>query len=54
MKTFQQMVADALSHVTELMPWDLEEKLQQDNPPLLIDVREPYEYAVIHIEGSIN
>lgn len=54
MKTFQQIVADALDEVTELMPWDLEEKLQQARPPLLVDVREPYEYEAMHIAGSIN
>jgi rhodanese-related sulfurtransferase len=54
MKTFQQIVADALQDVEEIMPWDLEEKLQQTNPPLLIDVREPHEYEAMHIKDSIN
>lgn len=54
MKTFQQMIADAAEHVDEIMPWDLEERLEQGNPPLLLDVREPYEFEAMHIEGSIN
>ncbi|MGD8515310.1 MAG: rhodanese-like domain-containing protein [Granulosicoccaceae bacterium] len=54
MKTFQQIVADALQDVEEIMPWDLEEKLQQASPPLLIDVREPHEFEAMHIKGSIN
>jgi len=32
---------------------ELESRLQQaDNKPLLLDVREPWEYAICHIEGS--
>ena len=54
MKTFQQIVAEALQGVKELMPWDLEEKLGEDNPPLLVDIREPYEFDAMHIKGSIN
>jgi rhodanese-related sulfurtransferase len=54
MKTFQQIVAEALQDVKEIMPWDLEEKLGEDNTPLLVDIREPYEYDAMHIKGSIN
>jgi rhodanese-related sulfurtransferase len=36
------------------MPWDLEERLQENPDLLLIDVREPNEYAAMHIEGSLN
>ncbi len=54
MKTFQQLVAEHEQYVTELMPWDLEEKLNQDNPPMQLDVREPLEFSAMHIKGSIN
>lgn len=54
MKTFQQIVAEALQDVKELMPWDLEEKLGESNPPLLVDIREPYEFDAMHIKDSIN
>jgi rhodanese-related sulfurtransferase len=30
----------------------LKEKLTATTPPLLLDVREPWEYATAHIEGS--
>jgi rhodanese-related sulfurtransferase len=53
MKNFLKLISDSLADVEEIMPWDLEERLQ-DNPELLIvDVREPYEYDAMHIEGSI-
>ena len=36
------------------MPWDLEERLQENPQLLIVDVREPNEYAAMHIEGSMN
>lgn len=53
MKTFTQMVDECLKHIREIFPWDLAEKLQESRP-LIIDVREPYEFDAMHIEGSIN
>ncbi|MES9823010.1 MAG: rhodanese-like domain-containing protein [Candidatus Thiodiazotropha endolucinida] len=53
MKNFLNLISDSLTDVKEIMPWDLEERMQ-DNPGLLIvDVREPYEYDAMHIEGSL-
>jgi len=54
MKTFMQLVDETASSITEIMPWDLEEKLDAEHPPLLIDIREPYEFDSMHIKGSIN
>lgn len=54
MKTFKQLVAEQAKHITELMPWDLEVKLNQDNKPLLLDIREPAEFTAMHIKDSIN
>lgn len=54
MKTFEDLVNDALERVDELMPWDLEESLGKAGPPLLIDIREPYEYEAMHIKGALN
>lgn len=36
------------------MPWDVEEKLNQNHPPLLLDIRESYEFFAMHIKGSMN
>lgn len=54
MKTFSELVAETAKNVSEIFPWDLEEKLQ-DNPDLiLLDIREPYEYDAMHIKNSIS
>jgi rhodanese-related sulfurtransferase len=36
------------------MPWDLEERLQENPDILVVDVREPYEFDAMHIAGSMN
>jgi rhodanese-related sulfurtransferase len=54
MKKFTEIVADYGRNIDEIMPWDLEEKLASANPPLLLDIREPYEFDVMHINGSLN
>lgn len=55
MKSFNNLVDDVVSTINEIMPWDLEEKLNSNStPPLLIDIREPYEFEAMHIAGSIN
>jgi rhodanese-related sulfurtransferase len=53
MKHFNDLIAECLPEVEEIFPWDLEEKLQQENPPLLLDVREANEYDALAIPGSI-
>ena len=53
MKTFTQLVDECLQHIQEIFPWDLAEKLQESKP-LIIDVREPYEFEAMRIEGSVN
>lgn len=54
MKRFLELVKDCLSDVKEIMPWDLEERLAANPDVLLVDVREPDEFAAMHIEGSLN
>lgn len=53
MKHFNDLIAECLPEVNEIFPWDLEEKLQQAEPPLLLDVREAHEFDALHIPGSI-
>ena len=54
MKTFEQLIAESLEHVEELFPWDLAEKLEGGADLMLVDIREPYEYDAMHIEGALN
>jgi rhodanese-related sulfurtransferase len=54
MKRYADLLADALARVREIMPWDLAARLTGGRPPLLLDVREPAEFAQARIAGSIN
>lgn len=54
MKRYADLLADARRRVRELMPWDLAERLARGEPPLLLDVREPGEFAALHIAGAVN
>ena len=53
MKNFLSLISDCLGDVKEIMPWDLEERMTANPDLLVVDVREPYEYDAMHIEGSI-
>ena len=54
MKRYTELVSECLDEVRELFPWDLAERLEENPDLLLLDVREPYEFEAMRIEGSIN
>ena len=54
MRRYADLLADALQRVREIQPWDLAKQLACDRPPLVLDVREPAEFATARIPGSIN
>lgn len=54
MKTFDQLVAETSAKVTELMPWDLAEKIDDKENLLLVDVREADEFNAMHISKAIH
>lgn len=54
MKNFLELVRGCLEEIREIMPWDLAERLQENPGLLIVDVREPYEFAAMHIPGSLN
>ena len=54
MKNFLDLISNCLTDVREIMPWDLEERLQANPELLVVDVREPNEFTAMHIEGSMN
>lgn len=54
MKRYADLLADALTRVREIMPWDLRDRIAQQASLRVLDVREPAEFAQAHIPGSIN
>ncbi len=54
MKRYEELIADALTRVKEILPWDLDERMKAGDVPRLVDVREPSEFAALHIPGAIN
>lgn len=53
MKRFNDFVDECAAEINEIFPWDLEDILKT-RQPLLLDIREPYEYESMHIKDSIN
>ncbi len=54
MKRYTDLVADALTRVKEIQPWDLSKQLAAGKEFVLLDVREPAEFATLRIPDSIN
>lgn len=55
MKTYQDLIKACLDSVEELMPWDLADWLAtEEASPMLLDIREPYEYTALHLPNSFN
>ena len=54
MKSIDDFINEALKNVDEIFPWDLEETITSKPDILLLDIREPYEFNAMHIEGAIN
>lgn len=53
-KTFNDLVADALTEIDEVFPWDLEDLLEKQPETLLLDIREPEEFDGAHLKDSIH
>ncbi|NEV61752.1 rhodanese-like domain-containing protein [Thiorhodococcus minor] len=54
MKNFLELIKNCLTDIREIMPWDLEERMQENPELLIVDVREPDEFAAMHIDGALN
>lgn len=54
MKRYADLLADAQRRVREIQPWDLAPLLARPAPPLVLDIREPAEFAQARIAGSLN
>lgn len=53
MKGYDDLVRDAGERIREIQPWDLT-KLIASKEIFLLDVREPSEFSLAHIPGSVN
>jgi len=53
MKTFKEIVAEASKTITELMPWDVDERIKANKNLMIVDIREECEFSRFHIKGSI-
>ncbi len=57
-KTYKALVQACLdstdNKVNEVMAWDLVEMLENKDPPMLLDVREPDEFNMLHLNGGLN
>jgi rhodanese-related sulfurtransferase len=54
MRRLDELLAEARSRVPELMPWDLQARWPSNPAVLVLDVREPAEFAAAHIAGSVH
>lgn len=54
MTTFRALVEACRRDVGEIYPWDLADAVTRKDNLLLLDIREPYEYATLRIRDSIN
>lgn len=54
MQRFLELIAGCLTEVREIMPWDLEARMGENPDLLIVDVREPAEFAAMHIRGSMS
>jgi rhodanese-related sulfurtransferase len=53
MKTFKEIVDQARTTITELFPWDVEERAEKNRELLIVDIREQSEFTKFHIRDSL-
>jgi len=54
MKRYDDLINEALPRVKEVTPWDFGRRFKAGDVPLLLDIREPAEFEIMRIPGSIN
>ncbi len=52
--TYKDLVAKIAPQIKEYFPWDIEEKMNNDDDLLFLDVRENQEYDTMYIENSLH
>lgn len=53
-QTFANLVKQVLPSIRELMPWDADAWLAAEPNALIVDIREPAEFALGSIQGALN
>lgn len=53
MKTFKKIVAEASESINEIMPWDVEQRINENETLLIVDIREECEFSRFHIKDSL-
>ncbi len=53
MMRYIELIREQLTDVKEIMPWDLEERLEENPDLLILDVREQDEFDRMHIPNSL-
>ena len=54
MDGYQRLVVKALGSVDEVLPWDLEEEIEQNPKLIVLDIRELDEFEMMHIKDSLH
>ena len=54
MDGYQRLAVKALGSVDEVLPWDLEEEIEQNPKLIVLDIRELDEFEMMHIKGSLH
>jgi rhodanese-related sulfurtransferase len=52
-QTLADLVAEARAQIREISPEDLAEAMEEGEPWLIVDLREPYEYERLHVPDAI-
>ena len=54
MSQLKALVRASFPGVPQMSVEELDQRLEEEPPPLLIDVREPFEYDVSHLPGAVH
>ncbi len=53
-ESYKSLAETAAAEIIEIMPWDLQTRMEQETDLIVLDVRERAEFDAVHIDGAIN
>lgn len=53
-ESYKSLAEAAAAEIIEIMPWDLQTRMEQETDLIVLDVRERAEFDAVHIDGAIN